>query len=127
MIRTLLKLTNLPSCIPSATAKALVLATPAMLLAGEAFAQAAGNTLGSRMQAASTDQRESAPGRAPPGERAGQVVGDVLAARESLRACISRVEQVPGEKSVDVHAAILPRAYRPSSRSAASIFSVMTS
>lgn len=55
MIRTLLKLTNLPSCIPSATAKAVALATPAMLLAGEAFAQAAGNTLGSRMQAASTD------------------------------------------------------------------------
>ena len=55
MNRTLLKLTTLPARIPAAAAKAMVLATPAMLLASQAFAQAAGNTLGSRMQAASQD------------------------------------------------------------------------
>ena len=55
MNRTVLKLTTLPARTASATARAVALATSAMLLAGEAFAQAAGNTLGSRMQAASTD------------------------------------------------------------------------
>lgn len=59
MNRTLTKLTTLPARIPvtasKAMAKAAALASPAVLLAGQAFAQAAGNTLGSRMQAASTD------------------------------------------------------------------------
>lgn len=55
MNRTLIKLTTLPARIPVTASKAAALAVPAMLLASEAFAQAAGNTLGSRMQAASTD------------------------------------------------------------------------
>ena len=55
MNRTLFKLTTLPARIPATASKVVALATPAMLLASQAFAQAAGNTLGSRMQAASQD------------------------------------------------------------------------
>lgn len=55
MNRTLIKLTTLPARIPATASRAVALAAPTMLLASHAFAQAAGNTLGSRMQAASTD------------------------------------------------------------------------
>ena len=55
MNRTLLKLTTLPARMPVTASTAAALAVPALLLASGAFAQAGGNTLGSRMQAASTD------------------------------------------------------------------------
>ncbi len=54
MNRTLIRLTTLPAQLPRTLSRAAALATPAVFLAGHAFAQAA-NTLGGRMQAASTD------------------------------------------------------------------------
>ncbi len=54
MNRTLIRLTTLPARLPRTLSKAALLAAPATLLASHAFAQAA-NTLGGRMQAASTD------------------------------------------------------------------------
>ena len=54
MNRTLIRLTTLPARLPRTLSKAALLAAPASLLASHAFAQAA-NTLGGRMQAASTD------------------------------------------------------------------------
>ena len=55
MNRTLIRLTTLPVRLPRTLSKAAILAAPATLLASHAFAQAATNTLGARMQAASTD------------------------------------------------------------------------
>ncbi len=55
MNRTLIRLTTLPARMPRTLAKAAALATPALFLAQHAFGQAAGNTLGGRLQAASTD------------------------------------------------------------------------
>lgn len=55
MTRTLPKLTTLPVRIPATVSRAAALAAPTLLLASHAFAQGAGNTLGGRMQAASTD------------------------------------------------------------------------
>ena len=54
MNRTLMRLTTLPARLPRTMSKVALLAVPATLLASHAFAQAA-NTLGGRMQAASTD------------------------------------------------------------------------
>lgn len=54
MNRTLIRLTTLPVRLPRTVSRAALYAVPAMLLANQAFAQAA-NTLGGRMQAASTD------------------------------------------------------------------------
>lgn len=51
---TLIRLTTLPARLPRQISRASLYALPAMLLANHAFAQAA-NTLGGRMQAASTD------------------------------------------------------------------------
>lgn len=55
MTRTFYKLTTFPARVSVLVSRAAALALPALLLADQAFAQAAGNTLGSRMQAASTD------------------------------------------------------------------------
>ena len=54
MNRTLIRLTTLPARLPRQFSRASLYALPAMLLTNQAFAQAA-NTLGGRMQAASTD------------------------------------------------------------------------
>lgn len=55
MNHTLIRLTTLPARLPRSLSKAAALAAPAVFLAQHAFAQAAGNTLGGRMQAASQD------------------------------------------------------------------------
>ena len=56
MNRTFVRLATLPARLPRTVCRAALYAVPAMLLANQAFAQgAAGNTLGGRMQAASTD------------------------------------------------------------------------
>lgn len=54
MNRTLVRLTASPARLPPTLSRAALYAAPALLLANQAFAQAA-NTLGGRMQAASTD------------------------------------------------------------------------
>jgi len=52
--RTLVRLTTLPTHLPRALGRAATLATPVIFLSHQVFAQAT-NTLGGRMQAASTD------------------------------------------------------------------------
>ncbi len=51
---TLIRLTTLPARVPRTLSRAAALAAPAIFLSHQVFAQAA-NTLGGRMQAASTD------------------------------------------------------------------------
>ncbi len=54
MNRTLTRLTTLPARVPRTLSRAAALAAPAIFLSHQVFAQAT-NTLGGRMQAASTD------------------------------------------------------------------------